>query len=79
MEYSQKEVLSKVLFSLKQQGKQSIAELVFSTRLPYGVIQEAIRVLEDRGLIRVERLRSNPASDEETGLPDSLELIELNE
>ncbi len=79
MEYSQKEVLSRVLFSLKRQGKQSIAELVFSTRLPYGVIQEAVKVLEERGVIKVEKIRANPRSDEKADWADVLELIELNE
>jgi|YelNatPaOPRAMG01_1025707.scaffolds.fasta_scaffold09384_2 predicted transcriptional regulator len=77
MEYSRKEVLTKVLFSLKQQGKQSIAELVFSTRLPYGVIQEAIKTLEEKGLVRVEKMRANPHLEEEP--VDSLDIIELNE
>ncbi len=77
MEYSQKEVLKKVLFSLRQQGKQSIPELVFSTRLPYGVVQEAVKTLERRGLIRIEKVRANPYLTEETS--DSLDIIELNE
>ncbi len=79
MEYSRKEVLSRVLFSLKQQGKQSIAELVFSTRLPYGIIQEAVRVLEERGIVKIERVRANPTSDEDRDFAETLELIELNE
>jgi len=77
MEYSRKEVLTKVLLSLKQQGKQSIPELVFSTRLPYGVIKEAVKTLEEKGLIRIERVRANPHLAEETS--DSLDVIELNE
>ncbi|GEM_PF-1143435 len=79
MEYSRKEVLSKVLISLRQQGKQSIAELVFSTRLPYGVIQEAVKTLEERGLIRIEKVRANPVSEEETEFVDTLDIIDLNE
>lgn len=79
MEYPRKEVLSKVLISLRQQGKQSIAELVLSTRLPYGVIQKAVKTLEEKGLIRIEKVRANPVSDEETEPVDTLDIIDLNE
>jgi len=76
MEYSQKEVLKRVLLSLRQQGKQSIPELVFSTRLPYGVVQEAVKTLKKRGLIRIEKVNANPSVAEDAS---SLEIIELNE
>ncbi len=76
MEYSQKEVLKRVLLSLRQQGKQSIPELVFSTRLPYGVVQEAVKTLKKRGLIRIEKVNANPCVAEDAS---SLEIIELNE
>lgn len=79
MEYPRKEVLSRVLVSLRQQGKQSIAELVFSTRLPYGVVQEAVKTLEERGLIRIEKVRVNPVSDKDTEFVDTLDIIDLNE
>lgn len=79
MEYSRKEVLNRVVTSLKQQGKQSIAELVFSTRLPYGVIQEAIIALKERGIIKIERIMTNPDQNVEIELVEAMDLIELNE
>ncbi|MCS7286146.1 MAG: hypothetical protein RMK30_03575 [Anaerolineae bacterium] len=79
MEYSRKEVLSRVVTSLKQQGKQSIAELVLSTRLPYGVIQEAIITLKERGIVKIERIMANPDQNTEIELLEAMDLIELNE